>query len=412
MESVARLVESNETSNRLNNSMEEAAARDGVVCIAREFMEEASASNNSIDGVGDGTKDAAKAANTEEGTICIICSAESLINPYVVKKCGHMYCTTCLIRWQLKSKNDRIPVTCPLCGDVEMDDVESELLGKAESLLTQAEDPATSETRAEELRQDALRYVDIVLSARDVSMSAYRLKSRILTHQNRFQDLIDFIDVILEENERRMNHPVYMQWCQVQAAENGTERARRIALFSKEKEEHSSSYEHSVISDKGVIECNFTKSWALENLGNYTEAKELYVQAVRPLANGTSSFYEKSRYIAAMVGVARCEYNVGRFSEAIGICDDLTGRWSAQKYPGVYKYKALALEKQGKLDDAISVMAQAVLYETPWSDDEAYNADIRELYNNLLAKKSGNSAKESEITVKAFTHWYTPRYAA
>ena len=66
VESVARLVESDETSNCLNNSTEEAAAPEGVACHARELAQEASASNKSIYCVGVGTEEAAEAANVKE----------------------------------------------------------------------------------------------------------------------------------------------------------------------------------------------------------------------------------------------------------------------------------------------------------------------------------------------------------
>jgi hypothetical protein len=58
----------------------------------------------------------------------------------------------------------------------------------------------------------------------------------------------------------------------------------------------------------------------------------------------------------------------------------------------VYKYKALAQKAPGDLDAAIATVNRAVLYETPWDDNNRRIALA--MYDELLAENFSGSRNQ------------------
>lgn len=81
-------------------------------------------------------------------------------------------------------------------------------------------------------------------------------------------------------------------------------------------------------------------------------------------------------------GLTKCNYELGQYDSCIGASEALLKM--NRQFPGVRKYMALALKAQGKLDEAIRTMQRAVLYETPFNDE---NKDlVWKLYKELCAE--------------------------
>jgi tetratricopeptide (TPR) repeat protein len=82
------------------------------------------------------------------------------------------------------------------------------------------------------------------------------------------------------------------------------------------------------------------------------------------------------------MGLARCAYEMKCYEKAIAASD-----WAIEMnrgFPGVHKYKALAEKARGDLDAAIATMNRAVLYETPWDDDNRRRALV--MYDELIVE--------------------------
>jgi tetratricopeptide (TPR) repeat protein len=79
------------------------------------------------------------------------------------------------------------------------------------------------------------------------------------------------------------------------------------------------------------------------------------------------------------MGISRCFYEMGKYVDAIEIGQVVIEM--NRHFPGAHKYVALAQKAQGDYDGAKATMTRAVLYETPWDDNniKANRALLREM---------------------------------
>lgn len=68
-----------------------------------------------------------------------------------------------------------------------------------------------------------------------------------------------------------------------------------------------------------------------------------------------------------IMGISRCFYEMGRYDHAIDIGESAIEM--NRHFPEVHKYVALSYKAKGDIDAAIATMTKAVLYETPWDED-------------------------------------------
>jgi tetratricopeptide (TPR) repeat protein len=81
--------------------------------------------------------------------------------------------------------------------------------------------------------------------------------------------------------------------------------------------------------------------------------------------------------------MSRCFYETSVYDKSIAAASAAIEM--NPHFPGVYKFKALSQRAIGELDEAITTMTRAVLYETPWDDDN--RAVALKLYDELVAEK-------------------------
>ena len=82
------------------------------------------------------------------------------------------------------------------------------------------------------------------------------------------------------------------------------------------------------------------------------------------------------------MGLCRCFYELGDYERA-----QAAGSAALEMnrhFPGAHKYIALAQKESGDLDAAIVTMNRAVLYETPWSEENM--AETKNLFEELKSR--------------------------
>jgi tetratricopeptide (TPR) repeat protein len=90
------------------------------------------------------------------------------------------------------------------------------------------------------------------------------------------------------------------------------------------------------------------------------------------------------QYRKAFMGMSRCFFETSVYDKSIAAASAAIEM--NPHFPGVYKFKALSQRASGELDEAVKTMTRAVLYETPWDDDN--KAKVLELYDELFTEKS------------------------
>ena len=344
-------------------------------------------------------------ASTEDGdsdeainTECPICFASPPNNPVVLSACRHCFCYNCLIEWQKHAAveaalhqntiiGSKSGTPCPYCKSTETEDVEEELLEKVDFLLSIVKMPITGEKEREALRKQALRCVDKVLRAENAKMEAYVTKAKILLALGRHSEAIRAADEAMDENEKREAHPLIVLCGAAKAAlvrGDMAEYYSKIEAIGEQKADFPST-PLSLLSN--YAECRLIKCEALEAQNDLQGALDLYrdVTSELKLQDGEEDSKLHEMTCKSMVGIARCNYGLDKLERAITMSESAIE--SYRHRPNVHKYKALSLQKLGKLDEAITVMQQAVLYETPWNLDDTHNAQVWQLYKELCAER-------------------------
>eukprot|EP00977_Amphora_coffeiformis_P007011 scaffold1519_cov166-Amphora_coffeaeformis.AAC.11 len=76
------------------------------------------------------------------------------------------------------------------------------------------------------------------------------------------------------------------------------------------------------------------------------------------------------------MGLAECAYKAGMYDRVFPASEAALEMNRA--FDQVHHYRALAFKALGKMDEAIDTMNRAILYETPWN-----NENIRKKYRSL-----------------------------
>jgi len=344
-----------------------------------------------------------EAVNTE----CPICFANPPNNAITLKACGHAFCYTCLIEWQKRfameaSMNQGVQVgesgtPCPCCKNTDTEDVEGTLLNKAKFLInhaTRVNLPIYSEEQSEALKREALDCVDKVLMAENAGMDAYVTKAKILLALGRHSDAIRAADEALLENGIRESHPLCVLSQEAKAAEARGDMAeyhRKILAMGDSKDSFPLHLlPRSRLSFDSRGQCKLIKAKALEAQNKTGAAFDLYTELFEEFnkkqkESDVDTPETDETIVSLLTGLAHCSYELGKLAHAIAYSNGLME--SRRHHPGVRKYKALSLKKLGKLDEAITEMQRAILYETPWNVDENHNSEVWRLYKELCAEK-------------------------
>jgi tetratricopeptide (TPR) repeat protein len=326
---------------------------------------------------------------------CGICLEEQMEQP-VTLDCRHAFCSTCLVAWQRHTRNTppdeyqiydrgtRPTHVCPTCRSDSDGTVETDLMLRAQALASRAallrHDPDAERV----LLLKSLDVLNMLLEVDLPHILAYTTKVKVLGMLGEHQQVIDTInEIVIINNER-------LEKLQVLA---GMERQIDQALAQSRMEEVERLQEDYVnyatennciatrIPQEDVAELWIKQAESYMELKEWDTATNIFLTKT-PLTTAHDAM-SPPRTRRCIMGRARCAYEMKKYENAIAASD-----WAIEMnrgFPGVYKYKALALKELGNLDAAIATMNRAVLYETPWDDGNRKIALA--MYDELLAEK-------------------------
>mmetsp|Transcript_21210 Transcript_21210/g.32172 ORF Transcript_21210/g.32172 Transcript_21210/m.32172 type:complete len:465 (+) Transcript_21210:23-1417(+) len=327
---------------------------------------------------------------------CGICLEEQMDQP-VTLDCKHAFCSSCLVAWQRQKRNpenvhqfypessDRTH-RCPLCrnetdGRVEVDlMLRSRLLASRANLLKKG-DPES----ARNLLEKALDILNKLLQVNSPHLQAYITKVEILESLGEYQRVVDTVDEVVAINNERVEKIKEISAIEARIEQammrHDGEEAERLQQEYVQFATNNQATMATRITQQDVVELWIQQAEGHIKLGNWDTAKDILITKTQFLVSPDA--LSPSRTRRCVMGLARCAYETKRYDKAIAASEMAIEM--NRSFPGVYLYKALSLKELGDMDAAIATMNRAVLYETPWDDDNRRKA--LEIYDKLLAEK-------------------------
>jgi tetratricopeptide (TPR) repeat protein len=272
---------------------------------------------------------------------------------------------------------------CPLCR-VDSDDMEAHMMKQATLLATEAnlrKGITGSERRT--IRTEAVCCLDKVLTAPQPTLQAYFTKAEILLElggEDAARDAVECTNAILQKNKERNQHPVLLL---LKRQDEAMERGDYEEYERLKDDVVKAAEEHGMVGTRfnqsELFNVYFLQRQAYEHVHDWKSALASSMKALECMEEQPRDPVLMRKFV---MGMARCFYEVEEYDKAVSATD-----WALEMnrhFPGVHKYKALSYERMGKLDLAIEVMNQAVLYEAPW--DEENQRECVSHYYDLLGK--------------------------
>ena len=323
---------------------------------------------------------------------CGICFEEQMQQP-VTLACRHAFCSTCLVAWQRQKGNLANPYqsmnpdqshTCPVCRTETEGNVEDDLMLRARLLASRANYLKEDPDAQRDLREKALVVLNKVLEVDIPHIQAYGTKAEVLNELGEYQQLVGTVEELLVINSERQEKAGVLEDmdrriedAMMRGDMEGVERIQQQAVAYAEEQGELGTR----CGSEDVTEMRILQAEAYIELGEWETAKDIFTTKTPVLSMyGAGTPVQVRR---SVMGLARCAYEMKVYDKAIAASE-----WAIEmnrSFPGVYKYKALAEKAMGDLDAAIVTMNQAVLYETPWDDDNRRKALA--LYDELLAER-------------------------
>jgi len=306
---------------------------------------------------------------------CAICLEDSIQNPHVLNSCRHWFCLPCLQAYQNKCKQMRQPLRCPICR-ADSEDIQRKHWETAFCLTCQAEKKGIESLERKELLQLAL------FELQQISKEDMKLYIQgMFTKMSIFQLLDDHESVlaIIQElvaldDSGRENLEIILKTLDETPSIHDDEAFIDLSQF------HSNSVVRLNPNDR--IQLFVDKAITYERLENWGQAlqsySDIFLEFQRLDIPGTAP-HQRS----VLMGSSRCFYHLKEYDQAIFVGEG--GIQMNRHFPEAHKYVALSYKAKGDLDTAIKLMTQAVLYETPWDDDNIQKAKI--LLDELVRNK-------------------------
>ena len=320
---------------------------------------------------------------------CPICLSSPMQKPVTLRSCQHSFCTNCMIEWQKQSLvlteqhlQNRTSPSCPLCR-TESENVEESLFSRALLLGREANTRDLDQEGRQALRREALSCLErVIASSKNYTLRASFTQAEILVSLGDGDGALKAIEDLLNENNRRMNHPIIKKIQQADAcqARGDFDEAERlqgevVEMFSREGSPPDRLPKSSIVS------VYVLQSQAYQVLEDWENAVGSYVTALKHMDNVDALPPAETRKL--FMGMAECSFKAGMYERAIATSD--VALEMNRSFDQVHKYKALAYKEMGNIEDAIKTMNRAILYETPWNS-ENIQKNIA-LYNQLVAEQ-------------------------
>lgn len=345
-------------------------------------------------GLGEGAVLLSPEDTTGLNTECAICLESEMINPIVLEGCKHAFCSSCLLRWQEQKRHSpfdvdtreiQLNLNCPLCR-CETTNVADSLLTAASLAASRANRPGCSPDEQAKYREQALLNVEQAMDRDEPHLHAYCIKIDILIALKDGKAALECIDELVQVNQERWDkkRDLTRMIAQADAAiARGDEDAEELMQSVVEKFEETGLPAESLSEDKEThFGIELQRAEAYQVLQDWEAAKNVYQGMLQEMETPQDGTPPQQRQV--FMGLSRCAYELGVYDRAIYAAQAAMDM--NRHFPGVHKYMALSQKELGDIDGAIATMNRAVLYETPWDEDN--KARVLKLYNELKAEKA------------------------
>jgi tetratricopeptide (TPR) repeat protein len=310
-------------------------------------------------------------------TECCICLADEIDTPVVLENCRHAFCVACLTEWQrVVPKSEDRRETCPICRS-EASNVVNSMLEKAQMYASRANRCQATDDVKKRYREEALEEVEKVLRIRPPHLQAFFTKAEILKSLGDPGMAIETLSQMAELDDQRQAEVAHIESLLQRAEDEQEELLDEAELIQKNSGSRLKG------GKARHFDLKLLQAEAYQDMKEWEEAMKIYIS----LLEATMSVDEdivgspiQQRQI--FMGLSRCFYEAGVYEKSISAASAAIEM--NPHFPGVYKFKALSQRAMGELDEAVKTMTRAVLYETPWDDDN--KAEALRLYDELTTE--------------------------
>lgn len=342
----------------------------------------------SLAGIGQGAVTTRKKNDNKSATAtddpCGICLEEDIRSnhPIVLEGCRHTFCFACLSRYQkfaaLSGALGSTKATCPLCRG-ELPDLPATVMRLAAVHAARAGRKDVSPEERQEQSQLALDELQKLLDIDPNDLLPSLLRGEILDMRGDHTQALQVLQASYErmkEGAKRMTRVNELMEEAKQYMDAG-EDDRADSLLEQVESIHNKE-EWALVQEKDVIDTGLRIARAQQNLQDWPAAKDTYRYLLMEYPEQQRTTPPQQREI--FMGFSRCFYEEGAYDEAISLGEGAIEM--NRHFPGVHKYVALAYRAKGCLEEARNVMSRAVLYETPW--DENNMEEVRKLWEDMM----------------------------
>lgn len=333
------------------------------------------------------------------GQECAICLKQPMAPPIVqLPRCGHVFCARCILAFQTSRGEQGIlnatdlsmsagehvqqakeNTPCPLCRQATGEDLASTRWKRAQMLASEAnirKDLSSSD--ASTLRKHAIRLLDQLLDTPKPSLQVHFTKAELLHELGRHREAAELLQGMLDENEHRLKHPV-LPLVEEDHIE-GEPCIESMALAIEAAEQYGLPADR--LESKFVTTVALGECWM--EAGEFQKALDAFRSAVDDLVDPNQHVASQRKVWA---GVARCHYELGNDEKAIDAAD--AAIYMNRYYGVVYRYRALALQRQRRLDEAIETANKGAIYQHSNSKefDNEMQQTLCDLYVELTSEK-------------------------
>lgn len=356
--------------------------------------------------------DKADSSNNSETTekskndTCGICLADrkDMVNPVILKACQHAFCFPCLKKYQ--DYNDAIPSTstsgvgataapsvqrkstCPYCR-TEMEDVKESIIAKALLYATQAAHtgkPEEERLRLCQLALDQMKTLGKPACDQDI-IQANIICGQIATTRGDFKDALAIHEqncrILAKTVARKKEIDALLGEGQRLGSSNHEEEEIDEETYKKMQEIQNKILalmaEGGMAKESDLIDGRLEVVATRMKMEEWETATTMYKELMTEFPEQSMLTPIQQRRI--FMGFARCLFEMGNYDGSIALGEAAIEM--NRHFPGVHKYVALAYKASGKIEQAQKMMAQAVLYETPWDPQNV--AEARMLWIEMMS---------------------------
>eukprot|EP00979_Chaetoceros_neogracilis_P009827 scaffold2253_cov286-Chaetoceros_neogracile.AAC.2 len=368
----------------------------------------------------DGKEEATEREEEKEGrkvpsnTCCFICLSEPMMDPFMLPKCGHAFCFSCLKKWQDfasgSGHQQQQGPTCPACR-AEAPDLYKSIYETAWLYAARVSNNDLTEEERRKFSELALAEIDKVDTGAAMDhrkrMPMLFSRAEILKQLKRPEEALKIfqeIEALHQEGEKNCQEMVRLinafkladikgrpdeidiedRTEEMEADIEGRTDEMRATLHEIErmKKRNCSRLENDAVDLYQIMaEC-------MEMMEDYKGAEDVYKFKVMAAMDANGDHITPIQSRKMYMGISRTSYYMGNYFMSIQL--GLAAIEMNRCFPQIHKYVALSQKASGNVDAAIKTMGRAVNYETPW--DEANRKIVIEMYEELLKEQSSVAA--------------------